>query len=407
MNCKPQVEYVEAGGQASITLFAPNADGYVKDSLTVCLDEAGAESKVREFFAHNQLNKNTVFELIYLSDRSFSSSLVLPKVSRGKAKQLLEKDLTDKLGPEALETVHLEFVTADYGQDGLYCLALMARNEGIVKAKEALSSLGIKTKAINFYPLLEALALTETGIAQPNPIIISPHGNAYVVDFYQGHRLVDSLLTPKSPYLYSEIMQVAGRQQYGFAKADFDCLIYLGGDGKELIEKDDPTHLPHFTLNKATRFYSPFKRLLFRLGLIKSKAMKKTKGFSLLEVVVSLAVLGIAIGGTTGVVLGMNSLNRASLRSQQASDYLTEIGERFESSDDLSYVLNYPSWADQEQGYVELTDGRFLAQKEESERTLFTVEFALQGETGHTSLIIDLYDGGHIYAENLVYEALR
>ena len=127
----------------------------------------------------------------------------------------------------------------------------------------------------------------------------------------------------------------------------------------------------------------------------------------MLEVVVSLAVLSIAIGGTTGVVLGMNSLNRASLRSQQASDYLTEIGERFESSDDLSYVLNYPSWADQEQGYVELTDGRFLAQEEESERTLFTVEFALQGETGHTSLIIDLYDGGHIYAENLVYEALR
>ena len=405
MNCKPQVEYVEAGGQASITLFAPNADGYVKDSLTVCLDEAGAESKVREFLAHNQLNKNTVFELIYLSDRSFSSSLVLPKVSRGKAKQLLEKDLTDKLGPEALETVHLEFVTADYGQDGLYCLALMARNEGIVKAKESLSSLGIKTKAINFYPLLEALALIETGIAQPNPIIISPHGKLYVVDFYKDHKLVDTMTVPQSPYLYSEILQVAGRQLYGFAKADFDCLVYLGEEGKQIIEKDDPTHLPHFTLDRIPRFFSRLKKLLFAFDFLPLK--KKAKGFSLLEVVVSLAVLGIAIGGTTGAVIGMNNLTRASLRSQQASDYLTEIGERFESSDDLSYVLNYPSWADQEQGYVELTDGRFLAQKEESGRTLFTVEFALQGERGHTSLIIDLYDGGHIYAENLVYEAFR
>ena len=402
MNCKPQVEYVEAGGQASITLFAPNADGYVKDSLTVCLDEAGAESKVWEFLAHNQLNKNTVFELIYLSDRSFSSSLVLPKVSRGKAKQLLEKDLTDKLGPEALETVHLEFVTADYGQDGLYCLALMARNEGIVKAKEALSSLGIKTKAINFYPLLEALALTETGIAQPNPIIISPHGNAYVVDFYQGHRLVDSLLTPKSPYLYSEIMQVAGRQQYGFAKADFDCLICLGGDGKELIEKDDPTHLPHFTLDRIPRFFSRLKKLLFAFDFLPLK--KKAKGFSLLEVVVSLAVLSIAIGGTTGVVLGMNNLNRASLRSQQASDYLTEIGERFDASADLVYVLNYRDYSNQEVGYVELSEGYFLTQKAESDQTLFTVGFVLESDA---KLTIDLYDGNHTYAQNLVYEAFR
>lgn len=402
MKSKPQVEYIEANGNSSLTIFLPGNDRYAQKTLSVSFDAQDAESQIATFLSANQVDKNLAFDLVYLSDKSFTSSLVLPKVSRYKAKQLLEKDMTDKLGKEALETAHLEFLTADYGKDGLYCLALLARNEGIVKAKEALSSFGLKTKAITFYPLIEALALSETPMEQTSPIVISPHGNLYVVNFYKDHKLVDSLITPKSPYIYSEILQVAGRQQYGFSKADFDCLVYLGEEGKEIIEKDDPTHLPHFTLDRIPRFFSPFKKFLFNFDFLKAK--KKAKGFSLLEVVISLAVLGIAIGGTTGVVLGMNNLNRASLKSQQASDYLSEVSERFDASSELSYVLNYQDYTDQTLGYVELDNGQFIVHSEITDKTLFTVSFEL---TNTNRLTLDLYDGNHTYAKDLVYEAIR
>lgn len=407
MNHKPQVEYIEANGQASLALFLPGNDGYPKDKLEVSLSDAEAQTKVAEFLAHNNVDKNTAFELVYLSDKSFTSSLVLPKVSKPKAKQLLEKDLEGKLGKDVLETAHLEFITADYGKDGLYCLAMLARNEGIVKAKEALTELGIKTRWISFYPLIEALAIGETAFEPESPIIISPHDNLYVIDFYKGRKLIDTLITPKSPYLYSEILQVAGRQQYGFAKANFDSLVYLGEGGKEIMERDDPTHLPHFTLDRITRFHSTIKKFLFQFDFLKPKAKKKAKGFSLIEVVVSLAVLSIAIGGTTGVILGMNSLNRSSLKSAQASDFISEVENRFQASGDLSYVLNYQDYAEQELGYVELTDGRYFTTAKPNKQSLFTIRFSVEDRTGYEALTLDMYDKGHNYAEDLVFKAVR
>ena len=92
MKSKPQIEYIEANGTNSLTIFLPGNDGYAKHTLSLSLDDPDAESQVATFLSANQIDKNAAFDLVYCSDKSFTSSLVLPKVSRYKAKQLLEKE---------------------------------------------------------------------------------------------------------------------------------------------------------------------------------------------------------------------------------------------------------------------------------------------------------------------------
>jgi type II secretory pathway pseudopilin PulG len=431
---RPQIEYIDVGGHKEIRIRAEKEAG--KD-LTSSVpfncqteeDMLAIKKALGEYLKqHKNLASNTC-DVVLTTDKQYTAMLLLPHVSQSKIGIFVKNDLQDKFGEKYEDKFVVFTQNSKYNKDGMMSRSILIEKKVIKESKKAVESVGLKVKGLCPLGVLEAEEEAKSGVFPSNCCSLAIDGSYISVDIYAKSILADTFVLPFSMDIYkgkseserftertglfSRIDSAIGRQQFAYSKSTVEKFIAVSSDkqvGEELL-KDNPLELPYtvsdYPMNSFDhRFFKKIPRAFTHQVL--------TSAYTLVEVVVSLAVLGVFVGLVTGIVIGMNNLNTKTLAKEKASFYIDQVDQRYQVPNDLKTVLG--SSVDLTVGkdvYVTFADGIFSATQTEPKSYEFVfsyVETTLvlnNAKTSYTLTLNNIHNGNNIFYSSQIIKAIR
>jgi type II secretory pathway pseudopilin PulG len=431
---RPQIEYIDVAGNREIRIlsYSDSRRLFVNAKMVFpyrSADDLPVIKEAMQEFLKTQKAFSTQFcDVILVTDKQFATSLLLPKVLRSKADIFVRNDLQDKFGDKYEEKFFCLTIPKKYHKDGLMNETYLIDKKVVSDVRKAVDALGLKVRDLCPISVLEAKAAVTDGSFSSNRVVLSLKDTYTLMNLYVSDVLADTFILPLSlnayrkmndkekkdamDSLYRKIISAIGRQEFGHAKGKTDFLVVRCEDKEvaEEVAKADPLELSYAAVAAAPVYYS--HSFFDELPRNYQKDIF-TAGYTMIEAVVSIAVLGIFVATVTGTVLGMNRLNTRTLTKEKASFYLDQVSERYQTTDEKKTVFGSSSDLSGNLVYVSFENGSYVASSEMPSAPLFRFTYtetsvAVGSKTSYSLTISDLKDTSDVtYIQSQVIRAVR
>lgn len=213
--------------------------------------------------------------------------------------------------------------------------------------------------------------------------------------------------------LFRKVIAAVGREEFANAKGKTDQLVIRCSNKgvAEKIAKANPLKLDFIVISSRQEYYDYKIFNQLPRPYVKESAVN---AYTMVEVVVALAVAAVMIGTITMAVIGINAINTRTVIKEKAGFYLNQISERYQVETDLKTVFfsSEPLNADKTI-YVSYVSGNFTSATSVPDSYLFKFTYdeattaVTASKNAYTLTINNLSDSRTTLVTKQIIKAIR
>ncbi|MCI2068474.1 MAG: hypothetical protein LKJ88_02745 [Bacilli bacterium] len=430
---RPQIEYIDVAGHREIRIL-PYGDYkqllFKKMSFEFKSEEdiPSIKNVVQEFIKGQKDFSDQYCDVILTTDKQFAVSLMLPRISKSKMDLFIRNDLQDKFGEKYQDKFLVIPIPNRYHKDGIMNVTYLIEKRVVKDVRTLIEGLGLKVHAICPISVLEARSIPHIDKASSNRIALDIRNNYTLSNIYISDVLVESFILPFSlnsyktlnnmekakanEDLYRKVIAAVGREEFANAKGKTDQLVIRcsnKGVG-ERIAKANPLKLDYAVISSRQEYYdykifNQLPRPYMKESLVNA--------YTMMEVVVALAVSAVMIGTITMAVIGINAINTRTIIKEKAGFYLNQVSELYQSENNLKNVFFSSEDLNADKTiYVNYIGGNFSSVTSIPNSYLFQFTYdeatlPVNGKTAYTLTISNLKDSRTTLVTKQIIKAIR
>ena len=431
---RPQIEYIDVAGHREIRIL-PYGDAkqllFKRMSFELNSEEdLPAIKEVIQAFVKSQKDFSDQYcDVILTTDKQFAVSLMLPRISKAKVDLFIKNDLQDKFGEKYQEKFLVIPIPNRYHKDGIMNVTYLIEKRVVKDVRATIEALGLKVHAICPISVLEAKSVPHVDKTSSNRIALDIRSSYTLSNVYISDVLVESFILPFSlnsykalnnmekaeanEELFRKVIAAVGREEFANAKGKTDQLVIRCSNKgvAEKIAKANPLKLDFIVISSRQEYYDYKIFNQLPRPYVKESAVN---AYTMVEVVVALAVAAVMIGTITMAVIGINAINTRTVIKEKAGFYLNQISERYQVETDLKTVFfsSEPLNADKTI-YVSYVSGNFTSVTSVRDSYLFKFTYdeeataVTASKNAYTLTINNLSDSRTTLVTKQIIKAIR
>ena len=294
--------------QFNFYLSNNNKKKYLKE--IIYNDEKSLKGEFLSFIKENNINYERIVNLYYLSTNNFYELSHLPSLSKSKCHKVIDNNLKDSFLDSYKDEVKEETKIIKLKNKRLLSTTSLIKKEILNKYKKIVTSLNLICFSLSNLATFYAKKVNNE-YKDTNAYLIENEHFVLILYFLEHHFIKSSLFSPLKGFggekvydLINDVNSFKYHIERLFDNYDFKN-IYFDSLNRFLIDEMDTINPSLYNYLKVDSSLASLSFPLFKNTFLtdKSKYFDFKKGFSIIEVVVSLVLFTLAIGFSFGGII--------------------------------------------------------------------------------------------------------